>query len=86
MISKGRQALVEEIVIMTPEEAGVVTDVVVDAEAEEDEVTAVDSVKTEDNQIDHLILIEVIKDGVLLVVEAAGDRMTGLKNDVFRGL
>ena len=78
MISKGRQALVEEIVTMTPEEAGVETDVVVDAEVEADEVTAADSVKTEDSQIDHLILIEVIKDGVLLAVEAAGDQMTGL--------
>ena len=86
MISKGRQALVGEIVTMTPEEAGVVTDVVVDAEVEADEVTAVDSVKTEDNQIDHLILIEVIKDGVLLVVEAAGDLMTGLIKCLFCGV
>ena len=63
---------------MTPEEAGVVTDVVVDEEVEADGVTAADSVKIEDNRIDRLILIEVIKDGVVhLVVEVVGDPMTG---------
>ena len=63
---------------MTPEEAGVVTDVVVDEEVEADGVTAADSVKIEDNRIDRLILIEVIKDGVVpLVVEVVGDLMTG---------
>ena len=79
MISKDHQDLVEEIATMTPEEAGVVTDVVVDVEVEADEVTAADSVKIEDNRIDRLILIEVIKDGVVpLVVEVVGDLMTGL--------
>ena len=78
MISKDRQGLVEEIVTMTPEEAGVVTDVVVDEEVEADGVTAADSVKIEDNRIDRLILIEVIKDGVVpLVVEVVGGPMTG---------
>ena len=78
MISKDRQGLVEEIATMTPEEAGVVTGVVVDEEVEADEVTAADSVKIEDSRIDRLILIEVIKDGVVpLVVEVVGDLMTG---------
>ena len=78
MISKDHQDLVEEIATMTPEEAGVVTDVVVDVEVEADEVTAADSVKIEDNRIDRLILIEVIKDGDHLVAEVVvGDQMTG---------
>ena len=78
MISKDHQGSVEEIATMTPEEDGVVTDVAVDEEVEADEVTVADSVKIEDNRIDHLILIEVIKDGVVhLVVEVVGDPMTG---------
>ena len=70
--------MVGEIVTMTPEEAGAVIDVVVDVEVEADEVTAADSVRIEDSQIDHLILIAVIKDGDHLVAEVVvGDQMTG---------
>jgi len=38
-------------------------------------------VKTEDSQIDHLILIEVKKDGDHLVVEVVGDLTTEIKED-----
>jgi len=80
-ISRGRQVLVGEIVTMTPEEAGAVIDVVVDVEVEADEVTAADSVRIEDSQIDHLILIAVIKDGDHLVAEVVvGDQMTEIKD------
>jgi len=81
MISKDHQGSVEEIATMTPEEDGVVTDVAVDEEVEADEVTVADSVKIEDNRIDHLILIEVIKDGVALLVVVVGDPMTETKED-----
>lgn len=81
MISKDHLVLVEKIVTMTLEEVGVVTDGVVDAEVEADEVTVVDSVRTSDSQTDHRIQIEVTKDGDPLVVEVVGDQMTGIKED-----